>query len=217
MTEQAVTFDPNAFRVWLDTPAGTTEAGSETNREGNPFLRTGYQRLDGEAGWMVENVLHQLHTTRSRPHPSVGPAWAYGEGVSEVRVWATACPEGGPDGGLAGQVTVDGAPLAIARMADKELVPPLYDLLPGYEAAEHALTALAERVNEIVSRYRPTHRPAGPLGELDADDVECALRTLAEYHLESGEPDLSIRQQEVADKVVGLLAADDDDEDDDDN
>lgn len=200
----AVTFDQDAFRVWLDEDAHGDRSG--TIREANTYLSTGYHRLDGQAGWLVESVLSDLHITADRTrHPSVGAPWQYGEGVGELRVWTIAAPEGGPDGHLVGQVMVDGTLLALGKLTAAQLVPDTYEMLPGYEAAQHALTALAERVNEVAAAYRPLHRPAGAFGQLDEDDVECALRTLREHA--DGTPDFSPRQMEVIELVRQCVRA----------
>ena len=154
MTEQvAVTFDADGFRAWLDAPTKLRVPGTPSNRQNNPLLSAAYQRLDGEAGWIVEATLFALRGA-PQPHPAVPAPWVYAPDVSDVRVWATAAAEGGPDGGLVGEVTVDGIRLSLGQLSEADLVPQIYDLLPGYEAAEHALTALSERVNAVAEQFR---------------------------------------------------------------
>lgn len=186
----AVAFDAEKFRAWLDT-----STGNGTIRDTEP-LSIAYQHLDGDSGWLVETVLHMLHNTAW--HGKSG--WTYGDGVTQVKVWATAAAEGGPDGGLTGEVIVDGMPLSLGRMTERELIPAEHDTLPGYEAAEYALTAIAEQVNNVAARARAL-RPAGVIG-FSRDDVECALLTLVEYRNSAPTlPDLSKKQVDVVKRV----------------
>ncbi len=149
----AVTFDPEQFRAWLDAANEPGVPGSQTNQQVSPLLSTAYQRGDGEAGWLVETTLDMLHSVTGR-HPDAPQPWVYGEGVHGVRVWATAHPEGGPDGGLAGEVTVDGAALSLGRISEGVLVPGEDAVMPGYEATAYALAAVAEQVNVVAGKYR---------------------------------------------------------------
>ncbi len=149
MTETpAVTFDADGFRAWLDARNDGGAGGAANNLIANPLLDTAYQPIDGETGFLVETTLHALHRAPGQR------AWVYGAGVSDVKVWSTTHPEGGPDGGLAGQVTVDGAVLSLERLTDDDLVPRQHNILPGYEAAAHALDALAGQVDFVARRYR---------------------------------------------------------------
>jgi len=201
----AVTFDADGFRAWLESPNEPGVEGSAPSRQVGPLLSTAHQRLDGHAGWLVETTLDMLRGVAERPHPAVPAPWAYGDGVSGVKVWATAAAEGGSDGGLVGEVTVDGTALSLGRLTEEELVPAIYDVLPGYEAAEHALAAVADRVNDLAARFRAAQArmPAdGPFDELDTGDIERALFALAEYT--RGNADLSNPQKKVAERVAQI-------------
>lgn len=214
-SNSAVTFDVEAFAGWLDGPSSPGTA-AQPNRDAYPLLATAYQRNDGTSGWLVEQVLDALRTA---PQADGSPVWAYGLGVTDVRVWATAGVEDGADGGLVGEVAVDGVILSLGRLADADLVPDA-EVIPGYEAAAHALSALADQVNAAAAALR-TGRPAPAgdwmFGELSTADVEAALITLAEYVENCETPDvLSIRQMEVAlqvRQIAGGLGVGTDDED----
>lgn len=215
MTPQtAVLFDIDGFRAWLHAPNEPHVEGSATNVAVSPLLSAAYQRLDGDAGWLVETTLDMLRSVTQRIHPAVPVPWAYGDGVADVRVWATADEEGGPDGGLAGEVTVDRVVLSLGRLDEKDLVPPIYDVLPGYEAAEHALAAVAKRVNHVAARFRviPRGKPVDwPFGSLGYAEITKALQALAQMwrSARTGTPKrvpLSAEHRAVADAV--LTAAD---------
>lgn len=196
--QQAATFDVEAFRAWLDSD---TETGKI--RDVAP-LSTAYQRLDGDGGWLVEAVLDMLRDAAW--HGQSG--WALDGGVSQLKVWAIAAPDGGADGGLAGEVVVDGITASLGRITERELISGEHDTIPGYEAAERALTALAGRVNDVAARVRAV-RPSGVVG-LTAADIETALATLVEYRDSAPSlPELSERQIEVAERVALWLAGDD--------
>lgn len=147
MTQHAaVTFNPEAFAAWLDAPIHPRE-GTETHKDVSPLLRTAYQRQDSEGGWLAETTLDMLRTA---PEPA---PWTYGPDVTKVTVWTVAAPEGLSDG-IAAEVHVDGFVVSAGQIKESELIPGDAPVLPGYEAAQMALAALAERVNLVVSAFR---------------------------------------------------------------
>jgi hypothetical protein len=169
----AVTFDVEAFAAWLDGPS-TAGTAAPINRDVHSALATAYQQHDGEAGWLVEQLLDWLRTA-----PQVGtPVWAYGPGVTDVRVWATAAAEDGPDGGLAGEVIVDGVVLSLGKLAEKDLIPSDALVMPGHEAAAHALSALAAQVNAVAGAYR-SNRAAGLASRFTGEQLDQALTVMA--------------------------------------
>lgn len=196
----AVRFDVDAFRLWLDSASEPGVEDSATNQEISPYLRAAYQPLDGEAGAIVESTLDMLRSTAEVRHPDAVVPWEYGTGVEQVRVWATAdAGEGGADGGLTGEVTVDGVALSLGWISPDRLVRTEHDVLPGYEAAELGLKALAGQVNSTVLAYREK------FSGLSRDDIVCALKTLADYHNSCASADLSDRQQAIANWVMGIF------------
>lgn len=214
----AVTFDAEAFTAWLDGPISAGTAAPR-NRDAVPMLATAYQQYDGEAGLLVEEVLRRL---ASSPQTGGTPVWSHGLGVADVRVWPTAAGVDGPDGGLTGEVTVDGVVLSLGYLTEDGLIAGQFDVMPGYEAAGHALSALAAQINTVAAAFR-ANRPA-PAGdwafaEMSTADVEAALITLAEYVDNASAPDtLSTRQMEVAlqvRRIAGGLGVGTDDEDED--
>lgn len=171
MTEQqnAVTFDRSAFRTWLDAPYNPAVDGSPANRDAAAGVSTAFQRLDGEGGQLAEMVLDALPKDESSP-------WQYGPAVSGLRVWATAGPEGAPDGGLVGEVIVDGAGLSLGFVPAVELVSvDEHAVVPGYEAAELALTVLADRVNRAAAWFRSMYAPTSTSGSADDDIVDAEI------------------------------------------
>jgi hypothetical protein len=149
----AVTFCWASFRCWKDfQPEGE---GTPSNQEKSELLSAAYQRLDGEAGWILETTLSALH--EPVPADKLMPAWQYFPGVSDCRVWSTAAAEGGPDGGVVGEVTVDGVRLSLGRLTVDDLITSEDAVMPGWEAAELALFNLAERVNEVAAAFRGRH------------------------------------------------------------
>jgi len=191
----AATFNVDAFRAWLDGDTGQGKI-----RDVEP-LATAYQRLDGAGGWLVEGVLSMLHDADW--HGQSG--WRLDGGVTQLKVWATADPAGGPDGGIAGEVVVDQIPVSLGRITERELIPGEHEVIPGYEAAELALTVLAERIDDVAARTRAV-RTSGVVG-LTTADIETALATLVEYRdAAPHRPELSERQIEVAERVALWLA-----------
>ncbi len=154
-----VTFDQAAYRTWLTEPADLGDGEAASRYDAVPQLATAYQRHDGDAGWLTEQTLDHLRATA---------VWTYGPGVSDVQVWTTAGVES-PTDGISGEVTVDGFVLSLGRLTEQELVPTEHDVLPGYEAAEHGLTALAERVNSVVEVFR--QRLEDLTGVVDAEII----------------------------------------------
>lgn len=202
----AVTFDPVAFQAWLGEPAKGSDG---TNLDANPVLNTAYQRRSGEAGWLVETTLAALNELTGNP------MWEYGEGVRNAKVWSLAHAEGGPDGGVAGEVMVDGVPVSLFMLTEAELVPQDTELVPGYEAAEYALNALAQRINDVAAaarRVTARRAGAGIGGQLTDDEVEQALTVLANVWLsarvDGGRKRVTKEQEAVAEKVLRLAAGD---------
>jgi hypothetical protein len=149
MTEQlAVTFDGDAFKAWLNAPNSSGQGGYATNLAANPLLGTAYQRPDGESGWLLHSTLPALLRDQQQT------VWTYGPAVTSARVWPTADPEGGADGGVAGAVTVDGVYLSLGRLSDTDLIPTGFDVLPAADVAGHALSVLAERIGHVARMYR---------------------------------------------------------------
>lgn len=187
----ALQFDLPTYQVWLDAPSTD---GETPNRDVEPFS-VGYQRNSGDAGWLVEATLDALRNTTLAP-------LAYGPGVSNVRVWTIA----GLDGGLTGEVTVDGVALSLDRLTEAELVDTAFDTLPGYEAAAQAMTVVAEQVGRVAARFRQVGRPEG-YAQLTERDITTALDTLAEVQAGIAPDDLSERQNEVIELVTDIWRA----------
>jgi hypothetical protein len=206
MTERPVLFDQAAYRSWLQQPSITAD-GQFSKYDAVPDLDAGWQRHDGQGGWLATVVLDALAGDKAEQARTV---WVYGPGVSGLTLWATDSLGSGADGGVTAEVTVDGVPLSLGRIPADELVATDQDLLPGYEAAQLALTELAERVNSVVDHYRAS-RPApvgdlwgGEFGSLTGVEVRAALVTLAELFSGVDVADLSELQIEVTDKVLAL-------------
>lgn len=196
MTEHAVLFDQTAFRVWLQQPSTKTPAAVDV-------LADGWQRHDGQGGWLATVVLDALHDEHET-------TWVYGPGVSDLKLWVTEAPESGPDGGVTAEVLVDGVRLSLGHIPADELIATEQDLLPGYEAAELALAELAERVNLAADAFRQSG--AAPVGEfwggefgaLTGVEVRAALISLAELFSGVDVDDLSGPQLAVTNKVIAL-------------
>lgn len=140
-TDPPVVFDEAAFQAWLaDTSDGKVPPA---------FVETSYSRQEKpEAGWLAEQALSAVQT--------VATVWRYADKVSDVRVWATAGPEGGePDGSIAGEVTLRGVRLSLGRITAHELLT-IGDeqRLPGSVAAAQVLSAIADAVEVAVTHAR---------------------------------------------------------------
>jgi hypothetical protein len=207
MTEAfAVLFDQVAYKAWLGQPTKTPE-GECSKYDAIPELGDGWQRHDGNGGWLASVVLEAL-----RNEPQV---WSYGEGVGDLKVWPTEAPESGPDGGLTGEITVNGVPLSLGHIPADELIPTDQDMLPAYEAAELALATLSDRIDVA---YRQLHRSGagrpmgdlfiGPYGPLTGADIQVALTTLAELFDTGSLETLSEPQLAMADRVLALWRED---------
>ncbi len=212
MTEhdnRAVTFDPAQFRVWLDTPADSTDPQSPSVRD-DGYLGSAWQRAAGETGWMLESLLSDLMDSNDE---AAVKAWAYGAGVDALRVWAVAEPEEGATGGVAGEVVVSGMPLSLGHISERDLVDSEHDVLPGWEAAELMLAELARRADTAVRWYlRVTQLPPGFEG-LDAVQIELALQVLAkvwQFSRNGGTPKhvtVTGEQHAAADAVLATVEA----------
>lgn len=156
--QTAVTFDTAAFGEWLDSRT-TADPESPTNRDASETLSTAYQVDDVGAGWLAEEVLDLMRGT---------DVWVYQPGVSAVQVWTAAGVET-PTDGIVGEVTVDGFVLSLGRLTDFELIHAEHNVLPGYEAAGHVLTMLADRVNSTAAAFR--QKLAGLVDIVDAEIV----------------------------------------------
>lgn len=204
-TVKAARFDQTAFRAWLEQPT-TTPEGEISKYDAVPDLATGWQRHDGQGGWLATAVLDALAGDAGQA------VWAYGPGVSGLTLWATESPESGADGGVVAEVTVEGVRMSLGYVSADELVATEQDVLPGYEAAELALTALAERVNLAVDAYRSGTAGGTPVGELwggefgplTGTEIRAALVTLAELFSGVDTADLSELQINVTNKVLAL-------------
>jgi len=172
MTEhRAADFDAAEFQVWLGSQVEPGSTNPTTNQQAVNLLNIAYQRLDGDAGWLVDATLKALHRGHERGFMTATAAWAYGDGVSDVRVWPVADEKGGSDG-LVGEVTVDGVRLSLGRFHETQLVPTEHDLMPGYEAAEHALEGLSRRVSGVVQKFRAKAVAGAPMDDEDVVDAE---------------------------------------------
>lgn len=206
MSERPVLFDQAAYRIWLEQPT-TAPDGAETSKyDAIPDLAVGWQRHEGQGGWLAEVVLGALRDDAGQQ------VWTYGPGVSGLRLWATEAPDTGADGGVVAEVTVDGVPLSLGHLADNELVSTGWDLMPGYEAAELALAELAERASAAAAHHRRSY-PVGDLfgfwwGPLSGNEIDQALTTMVD--VVNGDTDLSGPQLAVIDRVLALRTAADD-------
>lgn len=202
MTERAVLFDQTAYRAWLEQPTETPQGESISKYDAVPDLATGWQRHDGQGGWLASAVLDALAAEIGQR------VWVYGPGVSRLMLWPTEAPESGPDGGVTAEVTVDGVRLSLGHIPAYQLIRTDQDLLPGYEAAELALGVLAERVDEAATCFRQVHAVGdlwgGMFGALTGAEVQTALVTLAELFNSVDVADLSEPQITVVDKVLAL-------------
>jgi hypothetical protein len=204
-TVKAARFDQTAFRSWLEQPT-TTPDGEISKYDAVPDLATGWQRHDGQGGWLATVVLDALAGDAGQT------VWTYGPGVSGLKLWATESPEPGADGGVTAEVTFDGVPLSLGHIPADELVATEQDVLPGYEAAELALGVLAERVSRTVEHYLRTtvgdaapvgELWAGPFGSLTGNEVRLALCGLAELFNGVEPGDFDGPQLAAVNKVVG--------------
>lgn len=149
----AVTFDREAFRAWCRAPHSS---GHGTN--GEYVLGGEYNSFVDDPSHLAENLVHDM---RSAPGSLV-----YGPGVSEVNVWRTADSDG-PDGGAMVEVTVDGIDVSAGQLPAGDLVYGDTDgegrlKVPMVDAAELALTSIANAASRAVARFRAvTIRPAG--------------------------------------------------------
>lgn len=140
-----VTFDPAKFRTWLET----TTANGRKNIEVDPYLSSGYDHIDGEAGWLVAATLCGMRDADA--------GWDLADGV-QVRVHVLADAEGGA-GDLLVEVLVDGQDLVVDQFGAADLIPIDESLrIPGYEAAILALEVIAARVNDRVTHFRSRTR-----------------------------------------------------------
>ena len=206
-TTPAVVFDPTAWRAWLSDLSTPMAEGTQANTERfekAEMLGIAYQRASGEAAWLVQETFLALTG-------SVG-VWTYGPGVEGLRIWATASPEGGPDGGLVGEINVGGALLSIGSIAEAKLIPTEHDIIPGHEAAELALTTLAGHINAAVNWYRAMTawpaRKSGLAAQLSDEQLELALTALAALHSSNGASGLFDDERKAAETVVRVVDAD---------
>ncbi len=200
MTEQnAVVFDWTAFRAWLDL-VQLNNVDGRRNRDAVEAFATGYQPGSGEAGWLIEAALDAVRDATVGEGVDV---WSTVAGVDQVRVWTVADPEGG-ESGIAGEIVVDGVPLSLGLIADNDLIRTEEPMLPGYEAAEIALAALAERANEAVAHYVASRML---FGVISPGEAEQALEAFVEFY-QRGDGDLAVLsgpQKDLAERVSVIV------------
>lgn len=201
-TTAAVVFSRDAFRAWLHAPSAADTG--EANWETVELLTTPYRSDDGQGGWLAEAALNAVRDADG--------VWVYGTGVDQVRVWAVADAEGAPDYGLVGEVVVDGAPLSLGHMSETDLIPAGTDMMPGYDAAELVLTALAQRIVTVAAWYRAMNawpaRKSGLAAQLSDEQLDLALTALAALHSTNGPSGLFDDERKAAETVVRVVDAD---------
>lgn len=206
MTEyQAVAFDRAAYQAWLNAPS--KDNPEVTNCAASQVLSTAWQRDGGEGGWLLEAALTDIRDLDGTLTGNRRP-WAHGPGVTGVRVWAIADPEGAATGGVTGEVVVNGVPLSLGDIGEGDLVPAVHDVLPGDEAAELALTALAERVNEVAAHFRSRTQVGAGAGREQQQLANLVLAKLWFHSRNGGTPKrvrVSDEEHAAADAVLAQV------------
>src|SRR3954451_9258516 len=200
MTEHnPVSFDQEAFRAWLAAPCDPSAEGSPSNIDANPVLATAYLRSEGEAGWLAVQAYDAIR--------HAAQVWTFAPGVSDLRLWPTAAAEGGNDG-VTGEIDVDGVKLSIGQLDDGELVTDEQTVLPGYEAAELALTAVAGQVNGAVTAFQKSLGDLialpGRYAGLSAATVAEALDHLGALYDDWPNNSLDGRQVQVVEQITSM-------------
>jgi hypothetical protein len=180
----AVTFDVLAYRKWV----------ADSKRD-DSLVDEVFVANSGEGGYAVEELVQRNIDDR------IG-FLTFGPGVTEVGVVVPA----DQNDAVHVSAEVDGVPLYVGILTRQRLAGPAGTEVSTTAAAlETALTVLVEAVNEAVEKFRCFHSPrAGIAYHLTNDELETALRALAEIENRTDPDDLSKVQVKVTQKVYRL-------------
>ncbi len=218
----AVTFNPARLRAWL---AERLDNGNARAYELGINPDAMFDPDEDSAAFLAIVALEDLMNNKAPED-----VWKAADGVNAMVIETVACDGPERDGGAVLRVDVGGERLVSPFLDAGDLVHIDRAVLetntvPQDEIAAQALTVMATEINDMVEQHRRAVATAaaqhtvwnlGPLaGQLGPQDIETALRTLAEIVVErKGQlayyppsNDLVASREAVANRLAGFLIA----------